>query len=31
MVVYLLADVKRHGFMSAEVSSWGFQVRKLKI
>ena len=31
MVVYLLADVKRHWFMSAEVSSWGFKVRKLKI
>ena len=30
VVVYLLADVKRHWFMSAEVSSWGFQVRKLK-
>ena len=31
MVVYLSADVKRHWLMSAEGSSWGFQVRKLKI
>ena len=31
MVDYLFADVKRHWLMSAEVSLWGFQVRKLKI
>ena len=31
VVVYLLADAKRHWFMSAEVSSWWFQVRKLRI
>ena len=30
MVVYLLADVKRHWFMSAEVSLWGFKFVNLK-